>query len=348
MIAALLAASLTFTATATGVGKGTPLEFVFVGKDSDRDYEAMFILDEPIDVLCRRMEQAGLPRGRPTEQSSCRLWPVGCALTFDPPLEKFVATTLPEGIVSAPPIYTGGSRTEKGELVAANEMPASFFSLYTLSQSPIVFDGIYDQGIVYGAHLPKSELKKGSKVSFTVSWDGKTMPRHLDLHITETNAIHVIAALRDHTMDGAVDVTVSFDPALSVSAAKSAAQALSLLDSPRIKLNGRADGNLFYRAFLPDVSWTNRTTRLVQPFELTLSASSEKLIFIDEDWNVEGDDPKLTLKPISFSEAGAHKKTDTCFIFASPDCKLGRVFNAMSMLKGANIRNWYIFLETYP
>ena len=85
MIAALLAASLTFTATATGVGKGTPLEFVFVGKDSDRDYEAMFIVDEPLPVLCQRMEQAGLPRGRPTDQASCRLWPVGCALTFDPP-----------------------------------------------------------------------------------------------------------------------------------------------------------------------------------------------------------------------------------------------------------------------
>ena len=348
MIATFLAASLTFTATATGVGKGTPLEFVFVGKDSDRDYEAMFIVDEPIAVLCQRMEQAGLPRGRPTDQASCRLWPVGCPLAFDPPLEKFIATTLPEGVVSAPPIYTGGSRTEKGELVAATEMPASIFSLYTLSQSPIVFDGLYDQGVVYGAHLPKSEMKKGSKVAFTVSWDAKAMPRHLVLHITQTNALPVMTALHDRSKECAMDVTVSFDPALSVSAAKSAAEALSLLDSPRIKLNGLADGNLFYRAFLPDVSWTNRTTRLVQPFELTLSDSAETLIFIEEDWNVEGDDPKLTLKPISFAEAGAHKKTDTCFIFASPDCKLDRIFSVMAKLKGTNIRNWYVFSETKP
>lgn len=52
MIAAVLAATLTFTATATGVEKGAPVEFVFAGKGTDRDYETMFILDDPIDVFC--------------------------------------------------------------------------------------------------------------------------------------------------------------------------------------------------------------------------------------------------------------------------------------------------------
>ena len=34
-----VAASLSFSATATGVEKGTPIEFLFAGKDTDRDYE---------------------------------------------------------------------------------------------------------------------------------------------------------------------------------------------------------------------------------------------------------------------------------------------------------------------
>ena len=343
MIAALLAASITFTATATGVGKGTPLEFVFVGKESDRDYEAMFVVDEPLDALCRRLEKAGLPRGKPTDGAACNLWPVGCELKFTPSLENYVKTTLPEGVVQAPPVYTGGTRTEKGALEAASEMPSSLFSLYTLSQSPIVFDGIYEQGIVYGSHYPAVELKKGAKVKFTVAWDSRTMPAHMDLRVGETNATTVFAAIREKSATGPVDVTISFDPALSVSAATAAATALSLLDSPRVKLNGMIDGNLFYKAFLPEMAWTNRSARLVQPFELTLGKDSDRLVYIDEDWNVDGDDPKLTLKDIQFSEAANYEKTYTCFIFASADCRLSRIFAAIAKLKGAKIRNWYVF-----
>ena len=343
MIAALLATSFTFTAVATGVGKGTPLEFVFAGKDSDRAYESMFLLDEPVSDFCRRLEQAGLPRGRPVDVEGCRLWPVGCPLSFDPPIDKFVNTTLPEGITAAPPVYTGGSRTKDDLPIAATEMPSAVFSLYTLAQAPIVFNGIYDQGIVYGCHLAATELKKGEKVKFTVSWDAKSMPRHIDLTIAETNATAVLAALRNEAARGETDVTVAFDSALTVASATAAANALSIIDSPRLKLNGRADGGLFYRAFMPEADWTNRTSRLVQPFELTIGSDSERLVFIDEDWNVDGDDPKLTLQEIPFSDAAKHPKTDTCFIFTRSDCRLERVFKVMDRLKASKVTKWYVF-----
>ena len=51
MLCSLIAAALTFTATATGVEKGTAVEFFFAGKNTDRDYETMFLLDESIDWL---------------------------------------------------------------------------------------------------------------------------------------------------------------------------------------------------------------------------------------------------------------------------------------------------------
>lgn len=348
MIAALFAASFTFTAAATGVGKGTPLEFVFVGPGSDRDYEAMFVIEESIDSFCRRIEAAGLPLGTPTDAAKCRLWPVGCELSFSPAIEDYVKTTLPDGVKPAPPVYTGGTRDGKGVPAATDEMPASLFSLYTLAQSPVVFDGIYDQGRVYGAHLAAVELKKGTRVAFTVSWDPKALPRHVDIEVSATNAVETLAALRRESAAGEIDVTVRFSPSLSVAEAASASSALAHLDSPRIKLNGVADGNLFYRAFLPDTDWTNRTTRLVQPFELTLGESSEKLVFIDEDWTVEGDDPKLTLRTIPFGDASKHPKTDTCFVFASATTKLSRVFAAKDKLKGSNIRTWYVFTSPCP
>ena len=55
MLSAILAASLTFTATATGVEKGTPVEFVFAGRNTDRDYESMFLLDSTVDDFCRNL-----------------------------------------------------------------------------------------------------------------------------------------------------------------------------------------------------------------------------------------------------------------------------------------------------
>ena len=343
MIAAVIAATFTFTATATGVGKGTPLEFVFAGKDSDRDYETMFLLDEPVDAFCSRLEAAGLPRGKPTSVADCRLRPVGCPLEFSPAIGKFVTTTLPDGISPAPPIYTGGSRADGGAPVAATEMPSAVFSLYTLAQAPIVFDGIYDQGLVYGAHLAAVELKKGSKVTFTITWNEQEMPKHLDVLVVATNATALLSTLRNESEKGAVDVTAGFDRSLTIKEAAAAAAALSLVDSTRIKINGRAPGSLFYRAFLPEADWTNRTARLVQPFELTIAGASEKFVFIDEDWNVDGDDPKLTPREIPISEAKSHSKTDTCFVFAPSDTRLSRVMAALDKMGKCQVKNVYVF-----
>lgn len=349
MIAALfLSASLSFTATATGVGKGTPLEFVFADRNTDRDYETMFLLDESVADFCRRLERAGLPRGMPTDAVSCRLWPVGCPLTFSPSLDKYVETSLPDDLPAAPPIYTGGSRDNKGEPIAATEMPASAFSVYTLAQSPIVHDGIFEQGRVYGRHLAAVELKKGTKVTFTVTWNAEDMPRHLDVTVTSTNAAETLSLLRRESEGRELDVTVAFDPEMKVSDARAAAVALSRIDSRRIKLNGRADGSLFYRAFVPEPEWTNRAARLVQPFELTISATSETFVFIEEDWSVEGDDPKLTPKEISFGDAAKYAKTDTCFIFAAPEERLKRIMESVSRLNSSPVRTWYVFTEAQP
>ena len=348
MIAALfLSASLSFTATATGVGKGTPLEFVFADRNTDRDYETMFLLDEPVADFCRRLERAGLPRGQPTDSTACRLWPVGCPLSFSPSLDKYVNTSLPDDLPAAPPVYTGGSRDKKGEPIAATEMPSSVFSAYTLAQSPIVHDGIFEQGRVYGCHLAAVELKKGAKVTFTVTWNAEEMPRHLDVTVSPTNAAETLSLLRRESANRELDVTVAFDPEMKVSDARAAAVALSRIDSRRIKLNGRADGSLFYRAFVPEPEWTNRTARLVQPFELTISTASETLVFIEEDWSAEGDDPKLTPKEIPFADAAKYAKTDTCFIFVLPDERLKRIMESIDRLKRSSIRTWYVFSESY-
>lgn len=344
MISILFAASLSFTATATGVEKGTPIEFLFAGKDTDRDYETMFVLDEPVGDLCARLEKAGLPRGRATDRRACVLWPVGCRIQIEPALSRFVETKWPEGLSPAEFIYTGGTRNEKGGVVASDEMPLAFCTLYSLAQSPIVFDGVYPQGDVYGAHTAKVTLEKGARQTFTISWDEKTLPRHLDVTFAPGTAAQRLGEIRAAAQRGALEVLADFDPSLTVREATQIAQALAVIDTVSVKLNGRRDGRLFFRAFLPPVSWRDRQQRLTQPFELTLGLDgADTLVFVEEDWTVEGNDPKLTPKTISFDAAKEHATTDTCFIFAASTETLARLYTAMRKLKGVPILNWYVF-----
>ena len=160
MLLSCLAAAFTFTASATGVGKGTPVEFLFVGKDSDRDYEAMFAIDMPIADLARAVEKAGLKPGQPIDSEACRVWPVGTPVAFDPPVSKFVVMDESGGFSLGRLVYTGGLRGTNGVPVAATDMPASVCSLYSLGQSLFLPEGMLEQGDVYGKFCARETLKK--------------------------------------------------------------------------------------------------------------------------------------------------------------------------------------------
>lgn len=340
----MLSASLTFTATATGVEQGTPIEFFFAGKDSDRDYETMFLLTETIDGFCARAENAGLPRGRHTDARSCRLWPVGCTLKFEPALDRYVEGRMPEGLPDAEPVYTGGRRLADGRCEAGTNMPMSVFSTFTLDQSPIVYDGIYGQGAVYNCFKAKEKLEKGQTVMFTVSWDEKTMPRFLHLTASPGKAMDLVQCLKRESEQGSLDVLLGFEDAMTVAEATAVATLVASLDSARIRFNGVT--NLFYRSFLPLVKWRDRKERLAQPFELTIG-EPDQLVFIEEDWTVEGDDPKLTPIQIDFAASADPKyaQIDTCFIFASKATTVARLRTAMKRLSSRHVVNWYIFVK---
>ena len=339
---ALLAAALTFTATATGVEKGTPVEFAFAGKGTDRDYETMFLLDESVDAFCARLEKAGLPRGKPTDAKTCRLWPVGCKLTFEPSLDRYVDGKMPEGLPESAPVYTGGTRLSDGLCDAGTNMPLAVFSIFSLAQSPIVYDGIYPQGAIYNSFTAKETLKKGQRVSFKVSWDKATMPRAVHLTAHPGKSVELIKRLRSESEKGSLDVLLGFDGEMTVAEAMAVSTAVSAVDSPHVRINGLT--NVFYRSFMPLVKWRDRKERLVQPFELTLG-DPDKLVFIEEDWTVEGDDPKLTPREISFAEAQNQHKTTTCLVFAEPTTKISRILSSLNKFGKKAIDNWYVFIR---
>ena len=343
MISAVFAAVFTFSATATGVEKGTPLEFMFAGGETDRDYETMFLLEGSVADFWRGIERCGIPRGKPADYAHCRLWPVGATLTMNPPLSDFVDSDMPEGLTLGPLIYTGGTRDAQGNADAATNMPAAVFSLYSLAQSPLLFNGIYEQGVVYGAHTAKLSLKKGERRTFKLTWDEKTMPRSISVLFKPGNAKDGLTKIRNASRQGELDVDVSFADDMTVKEAGDVAHALATVDSVRVKINGRGDGELFYRAFLPLTKWKDRRERLTQPFEITIG-ENEKVIYIEEDWSVDGNDPKLTEKVIPFSALKNYPKTDTAFFFVHGDTQVGSLKNAVKRLP-KNIVNHYVYWE---
>lgn len=341
ILSSLLAATFTFTATATGVEKGAPIEFVFVGKGSDRDYEALFVLDDNVDDFCRGLESSGFPSGKPEDSRTCVLWPVGSTVQMDPPLASFLESTLPDNAPVPPVIYTGGSRLADGKREAMTNMPLSAFCVYSLAQSPLVFNGHFEQGNVYNCHLAKRKIEKGTRVTFKLTCDPNSFPHPFSQTLQPGKSAELIKSLRAASVDSEIDARIDFSPELSVAEAVAAARALSVIDSCKVKINGVSTG-LFYRAFLPLVKWTDRQERLIQPFELTIGPTNV-LVHIDEDWTVEGNDPKLTPHEIGFNDARNYPKTDTCFIYAAPTTHLSAVYRAMSDLKDSSVKTWYVF-----
>lgn len=343
MLASLLAAVFTFSATATGVEKGTPIEFMFAGKGSDRDYETMFILDGSVSEFCQELEKTGIPRGKAADLKSCVLWPVGCKVALSPLLSEFIETTLPAGLSLGEIIYTGGKRNEKGVPIADNEMPLSAFSFFTLDQSPLLFDGLYDQGLVYNAHKARKTLKKGERVSFTLSWNERPLPKRISLLVRPGNSSELLRELKKEADQGDREVEVDFADELSVAEATSFARALAVLDSTRIKVNGRPKSGLYFRAFLPIVKWRDRRERLTQPFEVTIG-EPDRIVYIEEDWNVDGLDPKLTEREIHYEDMTSHPKTDAVFFFAQKTTRIGKLKKAIERIP-KTITNLYVYWE---
>lgn len=344
---ALLAAACTyvFSAYATGLEKDAPVEFLFASKNSDRDYESMFLIEESVEDFCKGIEKAGLPKGSAVDLPKCILWPTGCTLTIEPSISEFIETHMPEGYSMSDIIYTGGARDEKGALMPESmNAHCGIFALYSLSHSPIVFNGIFPQGDVYGAHSAKKALKKGEKVTFRLTWDGKTKPKNVTVNFKPGNSQSELLKLKAISSENReINVKATFSPDMSFKEARAISSALSAIDSKSVKINGVDADGLFYRAFLPLVKWTDRAERLLQPFELTITNGVEELVYIAEDWSGESLNPKLTPKTISFEDAKKYPKVTSCFIYTKSEEKLSTIYQAKKKLSGTKVQNWYVF-----
>lgn len=332
--------SVTFTARATGVGEGTILEFAFVGPDSDRAYEAMFVTDARISELARAFDEAGIPCGRPVSQSDCRFWPAGKTVTIDPSIWNFISNS--QERASVPICFTGGVRDGSGLPIADTNMPSTVFSLYSIDQSLMLMDDFIDQSASYGNFTCKRGFTQGERLSFKISWDGASGTVAKRVVLSPGKIRPALESLRNANRN--LDVEVDFSPELAVAEAKAAATALSVIDSRAIRINGHSPGQIFYRGFLPEEEWRIREKRITQPLEVRIGTTNVVCTIIDEDWSVEGDDPKLTPHDMTIESLKGTFKGDTCLFFAAANEKLSRIYNLMKLLP-STIQNWYVYVD---
>lgn len=302
---------------------------------------------ERLTVTVRRLDLAGAPE-RPLQ-----------ALLRD---AEPAAPLLGEGGV----VFAGGRWA--GDAAARvcltdTNMPSSVISLfnepYTIFDVPLQVG----QSEVYGRLTLADTLPFGTLLEFVLrpqpSPDGQ--PRVLPVTVSASMS-GADVALTCRKADGAVlkqagladglswlraqaeqgrelFVTVDMDEAMPLKRAADVARVFAMLDGKGLKLDGKTERGLYVRAFLPQEKWRERAGRTPQPFELHVAADAsgkitKRLIFIEEDWNVEGLDPKLTPRDYPFESwdelpglitkaGGADNKVTLLFVYAPAEMTLG-------------------------
>lgn len=369
------ARSVRFLVEATGVEAGETVEFFAIGPLSDRAYESLFVTVASPAAIARAFDLIGVPRGVGADPFAARLWPQGerIAVKVAPVGGGAVADGLrpaafpgqtlkdvraaEEGDACAQPIvWTGGWRDAKGEPVAATNMPCAVFALYNHGPSLLQLGGQFDQTGTYGRFVAASRSPLGALFEVVATWGGVARVQDVTLTLSTENAAQKIAALKEAARGHDVYARLAFDATVSVERAAAYAQAFALLDGDGVKMNGQAEGQFFFRAFLPDPGWRERPGRIFQPFEVHVAADGARtFVFCEEDWSGEGMDPVLKPKTRPFrdwselpgliaktGEQGA--KVNVLFLFApkaTPVTELTPIVKAV----GARVGTYYVFGE---
>lgn len=372
VVADVAARAVRFLAEATGTGAGETVEFFAIGPLSDRAYESLLVTVASPTAIAAAFDKVGLPRGMGANPLQARLWPYGekVAIAVKPLgvardtdagtglalLVKDVRAKEEGDSLSAPAVWTAGIRDGCDVPVAATNMPCAVFALYNHAPSLLQLDGLFDQTSTYGRYVAATTQKAGELFEVTATWDGKPHVKDVELKLSASNAAAQIAALQESAKSLDVHVRLAFDTSVTVARAATYADAFASLDGKGLKMNGQAEGQFFFRAFLPDPAWRERAGRIFQPFEVHVAADgSRTFVFCEEDWSGEGIDPVLKPKTTPFKawdelpgliaktgEQGA--KINVLFLFAP---KSTLVVDLTPILKATSTRinTFYVFGE---
>ena len=298
-------------------------------------------------------------------------------LDCDDNKEKPFSYLLKESVVEDPLfpgegfVFSGGDWEKKdGKSVCLTETvpPCSIISLYNelsifdmpkqAGQSAVYGRLSVKEALPYGALLeviarPAAVESTVLPVTISVLPDGESFALQSVCEKQKVNrrdsvkeAVGWLRAQSDAGQD--LFVTLNFDEKLTVSQARDAAALFDILAGSGVNLYGKAENGVYFKAFLPQDDWRKHEGRNPQPFEVHISRGEDKLVkkklvFIEEDWNVKGLDPKLTPKEFPFEEwseleplvekaGGKENKVAVLFFFVPVDMKLGEFMPGINAL----------------
>ncbi|MBP5509890.1 MAG: hypothetical protein J6Z49_03140 [Kiritimatiellae bacterium] len=385
VVADLSKREVRFLVEASGHRSGVTTEFAVVGPMSDRAYESAAVsVASPGDIV-RAVEALGTPRGGCVDGRIFRFWPCGerYAASFralegddkpSPVASLFLDTDKASPMLGEGGIVFTGGEWRDGVCLTDTNMPSSVISLYNEGQTVFDIPFQFGQSEVYGRVTLAKTFKQGDLLEFILrpilSPDGKLRVHHYTVKVSPRADGGVVATLLDtdgtRKNDGSLADTLTalrqcqtsgIDPfvmldlaeSLTVKQAQEIATAFELLDGKGLKMDGRPEGGLFFRAYLPLAKWRERKDRIPQPFEVHLARDADgktkkTLTFVEEDWSGEELDPKLTPRDYPFEQweelpslvkktGGEENKVNVLFLFAPLDMKLGDVLPAARVLQ---------------
>lgn len=380
-----------FLVESTGLATNDTIEFLAVGPLSDRAYESFAMTIASPGAIAAALESIGVPRGVPVDASAASFWPQGERLSLvvrdlsapaspDLALDDLVADSRPaeaatDKALSLGLVYTGGTRAPDGSVLAATNIPCAVFAAYNCGSSVLQLPVLLTQSAAYGRFRVQRPFAKGALLEFVLRWDGVRHVRSFVLDVSgPANAVAV--AVREGTrtvFSGPLDkalvylhgqavagddlfARLSFARSVPVALAAAVAQAFSMVDGHGLKLNGLVPGQFYVQAYLPKDEWRERSKRMFQPFEVSVSTNGVKsFTFVAEDWSGEGLDPVLKPATTVFRDwpelPGLVAKTGTpgekirvLFIYLPKSAPIEDAFACAAALKG-RIDTFYVFAE---
>ena len=341
---------------------GETIEFFLISKKSGHNYEALTIAYAVPSDFHAALESIGLKPGYPVHPDKLRFWPRGDRLTLEvahaeadklhwQPLLHLARDLDANGIPTNSHFVFVGSEMvdapgEATNLVYAADVysPVAMAANYNESRTVLDLPRQISKGAAYGKHQydPTKKLPKFKPVLIRarpVEGDPIEQDVTLTLLSDEDSAVFgyqhgdtklagdaktVLGKIRGLIEAGyEPHVTVTFDDALTLSDAWRMGLALERLERPDgIRIGPPQEGHPYFRAFLPNEQFRERTGRPLQPYELHLERPIPVLQKIKESY-VEGQiEPDFTVTDIKM-KSEADWKT---FVEGQPDAILPPLF----------------------
>lgn len=299
-----------------GLAEGYEVEFLLLGRLSDRAYEAAMIAwDHPSAVKAAAAalqvplgEDAKIARGMPMargERFTVEYAPLtGAQLTF-----VSIAEEISDACSTSSQNLFGRGFPYVGQSTADDMMPCAIIATYTGCNALFGMPYYADKSGTYGLFRAKKERAYGTPVVVALRWQrlpkGQARVSNYNLFLTKEKIAQpdaLIAELRACCENPAdVFLNVLIDDELTLEMVKPIAQLLVAIEKEGgYTILEPAENQLPIRAFLPKEQWLQREGRIFQPWEIEVVPNDDSTVVdvtlcqIEEDWSVESLDPALT------------------------------------------------------